>query len=295
MVCGGRGRGAAWSRGVDSADEPGMKAPAIPSMPPPARPRPVGFVRLYFGGRYIWLMTAFLMLLIVGPLVGRLEVLAQSLYVGDFVLVLLLLASVRTFFDSRKHFIRCLSLAFVALVLGILTRVVALDLRLGFAVAGHGTEVLLLAYLILLIASGIFTRDEVDTDTICGSITVYLLMAGVFSVLYTIILELDPNAFRIPADIDDPDGSLGPDRLMAYYSLVTITTLGYGDITPRGELARSLANLESLIGQLYLTVLVARLVGRHISTSIAERSVSSDADRPEDHPEDQPAGQSPPA
>jgi hypothetical protein len=258
-------RGRAWSRDDASADEDGMKPPAIPDSPAPARPRPAGLFRLYFGGRYIWLMTALLMLLIVGPLVGRVEVLAQSLYLGDFVLVLLLLASVRTFFDSRRHFISCLGLAFLALVFGILTRVVAADLRDGFTVAGHATEVVLLVYLILLIAGDIFTRDEVDTDTICGSITVYLLMAGVFSVAYTIILEIDPTSFRIPADIADPDGSLGPDRLMAYFSLVTITTLGYGDITPKGEMARSLANLEALIGQLYLTVLVARLVGRHVS------------------------------
>ena len=260
-------RASAWSRDEPSADVSRMKRPAIPDEPPPARPRPAGLFRLYFGGRYIWLMTALLMLLIVGPLVGRVEVLARSLYVGDFVLVLLLLASVRTFFDSRRHFVSCIGLAFLALIFGALNRVVAEDMRGAFAVAGHATEVVLLTYLILLIAGDIFTRNEVDTDTICGSITVYLLMAGVFSVAYTIILELDPRAFRIPDDIADLDGSLGPDRLMAYFSLVTITTLGYGDITPKGEMARSLANLEALVGQLYLTVLVARLVGRHVSSA----------------------------
>lgn len=212
-------------------------------------------------------MTSLLVLLIVGPLVGRIEVLAQSLYVGDFVLVLLLLAAVRTFFDARTHFIRCLALAFLALACGILARVVSADDRVAFTVAGHAGEVILLTYLILLIAGDIFTRAEVDTDTICGSITVYLLMAGVFSVAYTILLELEPNSFRIPGDVVERDASLGPDRLMAYFSMVTITTLGYGDIAPRGEVARSLANLESIIGQLYLTVLVARLVGRHIAAS----------------------------
>ena len=231
----------------------------------PARIRPAGLMRLYFGGRYIWLMTSLLVLLIVGPLVGRIEVLAQSLYVGDFVLVLLLLAAVRTFFDARTHFIRCLALAFLALACGILSRVVDADDRFGFMIAGHFGEVVLLTYLILLIAGDIFTRQEVDTDTICGSITVYLLMAGVFSVAYTILLAFDPQSFRIPQDVVERDASLGPDRLMAYFSMVTITTLGYGDITPRGEVARSLANLESIIGQLYLTVLVARLVGRHIA------------------------------
>ena len=64
---------------------------------------------------------------------------------------------------------------------------------------------------------------------------------------------------RLPdrADYADPD--------FYYYSLVTLTTLGYGDITPLEPMARGLAALEAVIGPVYLTVLVARLVGMHIS------------------------------
>ena len=58
-----------------------------------------------------------------------------------------------------------------------------------------------------------------------------------------------PDAFRTPNDLALPDGSMGPDRVMVYFSITTITTLGYGDITPRGEMARSLSNLEALLGQ----------------------------------------------
>ena len=54
---------------------------------------------------------------------------------------------------------------------------------------------------------------------------------------------------------------------MVYYSFVTLTTLGYGDIVPVSPSARALATLEALTGQLYLTVLVARLVGLHITHS----------------------------
>ena len=64
---------------------------------------------------------------------------------------------------------------------------------------------------------------------------------------------------------------------MAYFSLITITTVGYGDITPQSELARSLANLEAIIGQVYLTVLVARLVGSHISTVAYRRLTHEDS------------------
>ena len=53
-----------------------------------------------------------------------------------------------------------------------------------------------------------------------------------------------------------------------YYSLVTMTTLGYGDIVPVTPAARSLTTLEAVVGQLYLAVLVARLVGLHVADSI---------------------------
>ena len=113
--------------------------------------------------------------------------------------------------------------------------------------------------------AGVFSTLEVDADTICGSISVYLLISGVFASIYTILVTLDPSAFLIPGPPADPDYSLGPDRLMTYFSLITITTVGYGDVTPQSEFARSLSNFEALIGQLFLTVLVARLVGRQLS------------------------------
>jgi len=58
---------------------------------------------------------------------------------------------------------------------------------------------------------------------------------------------------------------------LIYYSFVTLTTVGYGDITPANSLTKSLTILEAIIGQLYLTVLVALLVGKYVSESIKEQ------------------------
>ncbi len=59
---------------------------------------------------------------------------------------------------------------------------------------------------------------------------------------------------------------------MLYFSFSTLTTLGYGDIVPVSPLARMLTSVEAITGQLYLTVLVARLVGLHITESLSQRS-----------------------
>jgi voltage-gated potassium channel Kch len=80
------------------------------------------------------------------------------------------------------------------------------------------------------------------------------------------IARLDPGAFNIP----EVTASFIPDNISEvgsamYFSFVTLTTLGYGDITPINAFARTLAYLEAAAGQIYLTVLIASLVGMHIT------------------------------
>ena len=80
------------------------------------------------------------------------------------------------------------------------------------------------------------------------------------------LVELhEPGSFDLPAIVGEPAGA---DRHMAsfvYFSFVTLTTLGYGDVTPVGSAARTLALLEALVGQLFLAILVARLVALQIA------------------------------
>jgi hypothetical protein len=63
----------------------------------------------------------------------------------------------------------------------------------------------------------------------------------------------------------------GEPTAVLYFSFATLTTLGYGDIVPVSAIARTLATLEAITGQLYLAVLVARLVGLHIAESLEHK------------------------
>ncbi|MAB73257.1 MAG: hypothetical protein CMJ54_12215 [Planctomycetaceae bacterium] len=227
--------------------------------------KPMGFLRLYIGGRYIWIMSGLFLMLIIGPLVGRFEIVSSHIYIGDLVIGLLLVAAARAFTADRTHFTICLWLGSIAIVAGIAGRYLPAGAQSTMVTIALVLDTLFLLYLILLICADVFSTLDVDADTICGSISVYLLISGVFASIYTILVTLDASAFLIPGPPADPDYSLGPDRLMTYFSLITITTVGYGDVTPQSEFARSLSNLEALIGQVFLTVLVARLVGRQLS------------------------------
>lgn len=106
----------------------------------------------------------------------------------------------------------------------------------------------------------IYRQKDVSADMIAGAIVVYLLMAVIWSQIYWVLESFRPGQFSIPAGY----GQVTP-ALLRYFSLVTITTVGYGDITPLTDVARALANLESVVGQLYLVIQVAWLVGMHVT------------------------------
>ncbi len=101
-------------------------------------------------------------------------------------------------------------------------------------------------------------RSNITKDVIYGGINIYLAIGLAFALLYRAIVILSPGAI----DGLTPEG---PHNDAFYFSFVTLTTLGYGDITPISVGARMLAAVEAIIGQLYLAVLLAMLVATHLA------------------------------
>lgn len=103
---------------------------------------------------------------------------------------------------------------------------------------------------------------EVNIRLILEAINGYLLLAIVFAMLVAIIMKSDPQAFNFVLVGEGGEAlAIGFEDYM-YYSLVTITTLGYGDIAPQIPVAKSLAALMAVCGQFYVAILVAMIVGK---------------------------------
>jgi hypothetical protein len=128
------------------------------------------------------------------------------------------------------------------------------------------------AFLALLTTAVVFTvlRGEVmNTDTLIGGVCAYFLLGVTWGGAYALIELLSPGSFAISPGLAAagtwgiPTHPITP--LLQYYSFVTLTTVGYGDMSPLSHVARLLSMLEALTGQLYLAVLVGRLVGLHIA------------------------------
>ena len=206
-------------------------------------------------------------------------------------LFVLMLSGLRVISDRKRHMVIGLALCVPAVLLNL---------------AGLATEnfwmyqvsqYLYLAFFVFLAVKMLrwtMQQHEVDSETIYAAVSVYLLMALIWAVAYYTIALVAPGSFHFPdgdtlgqvqsarMEALEASGELEPTAewttiaetvqgTMMYYSFVTLTTLGYGDIYPIGDAARILAMLEATLGQLYLVILVARLVGLYTSQEAERR------------------------
>jgi hypothetical protein len=136
-----------------------------------------------------------------------------------------------------------------------------------------------LLFLLLLLAIlivKVFRKGEVTPDRIRGAIVVYLLIGGMWSFFYFTIALTIPHSFNWPKNLAVGDLQ-AVQQTLTYFSFITLTTTGYGDVTPAIPLTRTLAMFEALMGQLYLVITLARLV----SLAIISRQVTISPDSKE--------------
>ena len=112
-------------------------------------------------------------------------------------------------------------------------------------------------------------QREVTGETICMAVSVYLLLGFTWGLLYAVIYQLRPESFAgiVTANYAQPSGVQHFLPIFGYFSLTTLSTIGFGDITPLTLQARYAAVAEGITGQFYLAILVARLVGLQMSRS----------------------------
>jgi voltage-gated potassium channel len=103
-----------------------------------------------------------------------------------------------------------------------------------------------------------FSEGEITLNRLYGGISVFIMLGMCWSIIYMYLIWLKPDAFA-GAIFDSPDNPLYWD--MIYFSFVTLTTLGFGDITPVDPIARALTYTEAIVGQLYIAILIGTLVG----------------------------------
>jgi hypothetical protein len=120
----------------------------------------------------------------------------------------------------------------------------------------------------VVVLASIFRSQRVTLEVILAAVTVYFLVAFSFAAIYNIAFQFDFRSFRFPEWIDAGSTEVLHTEML-YFSLVTLATLGYGDILPSSPLTQMLAVVEAVIGQFFMAVLVAWLVGMFIYDNFA--------------------------
>ncbi|MGO9613060.1 MAG: potassium channel family protein [Dissulfurispiraceae bacterium] len=198
-------------------------------------------------------------LFVLLPMTGGGEIVGL---IVDLVFSLILIAGLNSM--ARHKAVRVFFSVFV--VLGFVSRYTSILFDLHF-LAGFNAVFSDLALIgILVVTLQMVYRDgPVTAHRVRGAIAAYLLISFVFAKAYALINYLVPGAFTISPALTEFRAENEPS--FYYFSVVTLTTVGFGDITPVAPLARSLVMVEALIGQLYPAILLARLV----SLSVAAR------------------------
>ncbi|MDD3580406.1 MAG: potassium channel family protein [Desulfobacca sp.] len=129
----------------------------------------------------------------------------------------------------------------------------------GLAVLTTGLSLIYLGILLAVVIAQVFRDGPVTAYRIHGAILIYLLLGAIWALSYQVVALTIPQAFRWPENLLAGDSDVLRQELM-YFSFITLTTTGYGDITAVYPVARTLVMLEALVGQLYPAIILARLV-----------------------------------
>jgi voltage-gated potassium channel len=218
---------------------------------------------------FVWLLATLLLLLILVPAdlgspAGRMltGILVSLVYLAGFAVV---------FVEPRLR--RAGLLLGIPALAGSWISFVFPELpRLPVAVAIHSLAIGFLIFTTTVILRAIFRLETVTVDEVAGALCGYLLIGVAFGHAYCLAEELVPGSFR--ADGDAALGLHDPGRiqvLLTYFSFVTLTTVGYGDITATRGVTRGLAMVEAVVGQFYIAVLIADVIGKKVAQALAGR------------------------
>ena len=204
--------------------------------------------------RFLTLLITILLMLIIAPILDNF---IQTRILTDILLTAILFEIIFTIRSSRSQLI-----VGVILVLPLIAATWAPLFIQAFTIglASRIFGVLFFGFAVVNILRTVFKAEEVTVELIFAAVVAYLLIAIMWAFLYMILDLLAPGSFSFPSE-----GFRTLTMRFEYLSFITITTLGYGDITPLTNEASALTMMEALIGQIYMVVLVAWLVGMHVS------------------------------
>jgi len=209
-----------------------------------------------FRGHYGYVLGSLLVILGLFPFIAEDSWMKWTI---DLAFVLVILACFLV--SLGRHFWRfVLILAIVGQLLTAGARLVGADF---FQSPGQVLRAVVLLAAMVVVLRDVMRARRVTMDTVLAAASVYLLMALVWSSIYIAVEVFQPGSFALGPTAGP--GTMSTQSQLVYFSIITMTTVGYGDITPATPQTSMLAALEGLIGQLFIAIILSRLVALEIT------------------------------
>lgn len=179
----------------------------------------------------------------------------------DVLSAVVVIAAILTICDDRRFRAVVLILGLPAAVFLVVSHVFPGELGHSTSVLGRIASGVFLGFTAALIVRAVLTHRHVTPDTLVGAMCGYLLIGVLWTEVYCAVELVHPGSFSVPNGTSTQFADPARRReMLEYFSFVTLSTVGYGDIAPVARGVRALAVLEAIFGQFYLAVLVAGLV-----------------------------------
>lgn len=207
--------------------------------------------------KYNRLLTLLIVIYLFSPFLVDLPIGNLIIFLGFFGAIIVVVYQIQR---SRKTLRLQIGLICFALLMQVLSYLPSTSVHFD-RLFDFVSAIIFLAFFALsiyLILQELMLAEQVTADIIKGGICVYFLFGFLWVTMYNIVYSIDTNAFNaVSTTVSRSD--------LTHFSFTTLTTVGYGDIAPASEVARVLANLEGMVGVMYPTVFIARLVGLYSS------------------------------
>lgn len=211
---------------------------------------------------HLELLLVLILMLVVQSFLESESLIQRSAF--NFLLLAVVLAAIRSMSRSHRRLVIAIVVGFMSYALSWFAEITESKQIIASMLAGY---IVVFGVLLIALSEDVFGAGPIDVNRIIGASCIYFVLGLIWALIYSLLETVQPGSFSF---VEPPLGdTFVQDKVsdFTYFSNVTLTTLGYGDIVPLSRPAKMFSSLESIVGQLYVAIIIGRMVGLHISES----------------------------
>jgi hypothetical protein len=211
---------------------------------------------------HLELLLVLILMLVVQSFLNPETMVQRTVF--NLLLLAVVLAAIRSLSESRKRLSTAIVVGMVSYAFSWFVEFTESTALIASMLIGY---IVVFAILLIALSEDVFSVGPVDANRIIGASCIYFVLGLLWALIYSLLETMNPGSFGF---VNRPAGdTLIQEKVsdLMYFSNVTLTTLGYGDITPLSQPAKMFATLQAIVGQLYVAIVIGRMVGLHISES----------------------------